>query len=31
MHLLWCSDLVTDMGRPLAGDSVIWADVEVAA
>ena len=24
MHLLWSGDLVTDMGRPLGGDSMIW-------
>lgn len=24
LHLLWSGELVTDMGRPLGGDSVIW-------
>lgn len=31
MHLLWSGDLVTDMGRPLSGDSVIWPRAEAAA
>jgi len=31
MHLLWSGDLVTDMGRPLSGDSVIWSRAGVAA
>ncbi len=31
MHLLWSGDLVTDMGRPLSGDSVIWPRAGAAA
>ena len=31
MHLLWCGDLVTDMARPLGGDSVIWLRAGAAA
>jgi hypothetical protein len=31
MHLLWSGDLVTDMGRPLGGDSVIWSRAGAAA
>ncbi len=31
MHLLWSGDLVTDMGRPLGGDSVIRPRARAAA
>jgi len=31
MHLLWSGALVTDLGRPLGGDSVIWPRAGAAA